>query len=311
MATRIHFRYVVQDSAGSVIQNAKVFVYQPGTTTDFTGTAFNAKSGGGSIANGFTTNNQGEAEAWFDTPQSVDLKVTDNAGTAFYPATPSSPFAFTSVTEANWDLEPAREDSPTAIATAVPAVPRSVGAAGSSTLFEPGDHIHPIGVGLGRTTQFTPVANLNEQVIHNITVPANTVAAGSVFHVKAKVYWTNSTTAASLTLRLKWGGTGGVLLVTSGTLTGTTTAHTDTPVTFDALVSFRTIGATGTAVGDADGFETITTTAATKTLWSSTITAAVTVDTTASKTLDLTGQIGTSNTGINYKVDNVTLEQVM
>src|SRR6266545_8386414 len=115
MAARIHFRYVVQDSLGSVIQNAKVFVYQPGTTTDFTGTAFNAKSGGGSISNGFVTNSQGEAEAWFDTPQSVDIAIKDNSGTAYYPATPAIPITFTTITEANWDLEPAREDLPASV----------------------------------------------------------------------------------------------------------------------------------------------------------------------------------------------------
>jgi len=115
LATRIHFRYVVQDSLGSVIQNAKVFVYQPGTTTGFTGTAYNAKSGGSSISNGFVTNSQGEAEAWFDTPQSVDIAITDNSGAAYYPAAPSTLVPFTTITEANWDLEPAREDLPASI----------------------------------------------------------------------------------------------------------------------------------------------------------------------------------------------------
>jgi hypothetical protein len=92
-----------------------VFVYQPGTTTDFTGTAYNAKSGGSSISNGFVTNSQGEAEAWFDTPQSVDIAVTDNSGTAYYPAAPSTLIPFAPITEANWDLEPAREDRPISI----------------------------------------------------------------------------------------------------------------------------------------------------------------------------------------------------
>ena len=54
-------------------------------------------------------------EAWFDTPQSIDVKVTDNSGAAFYPATPSQPFTFAAFTEADWDLEPAREDHPVSI----------------------------------------------------------------------------------------------------------------------------------------------------------------------------------------------------
>jgi len=114
MATRIHFKFYAVDD-GRAIQNAAVYLYQPGTTTDFTGLAYDAKTVGSLKTNPLITNAQGEAEAYFDTPQSVDVKCTDNGGTAYYHDTPTSPFTFTAFTEPNYDLEPAREDQPTSI----------------------------------------------------------------------------------------------------------------------------------------------------------------------------------------------------
>lgn len=83
MAARRHWRFVVRDQYGYVIQNARVSVYQPGTSNAFVGTAYNAASGGSTVTNPFTTNSQGEVEAWFDTAQVVDVEVTDNSNTAY------------------------------------------------------------------------------------------------------------------------------------------------------------------------------------------------------------------------------------
>lgn len=83
MAARRHWRFVVRDTYGYVIQNARVNVYLPGTTTVFAGTAYNAASGGGTVTNPFITNAQGEVEAWFDTAQIVDVQVDDNSNTAY------------------------------------------------------------------------------------------------------------------------------------------------------------------------------------------------------------------------------------
>lgn len=80
---RRHWRFVVRDQYGYVIQNAKVNVYQPGTSNAFTGTAYNAASGGGAVTNPFTTNAYGEAEAWFDNAQVVDVQVDDNTNLAY------------------------------------------------------------------------------------------------------------------------------------------------------------------------------------------------------------------------------------
>lgn len=97
---RAHWRFVVRDQQGFVIQNARVFVYQPNTTTVFTGTAYTAASGGSSTTNPFTTNSQGEVEAWFDTTQVVDVNVTDNTDQA-YRASTGEIANFSSFTEAD------------------------------------------------------------------------------------------------------------------------------------------------------------------------------------------------------------------
>lgn len=99
---RRHWRFVVRDRYGYTIQNARVSVYQPGTTNAFVGTAYNAASGGGAVTNPFTTNAQGEVEAWFDTDQLVDVFVTDNTGTAYRAVDGAGvPITFTSFTEAD------------------------------------------------------------------------------------------------------------------------------------------------------------------------------------------------------------------
>lgn len=366
VSSRRHWKMVVRDAAGRAIQNAAVYVYQPGTTTSFTGSAYDALTGGSTVSNPLITNAQGEVEAWFTTPQHVDLLVTDNGDAAYY-AGSTGALSFTSFTEHDEIVQvtdltdanisdiaigdtadtgtsvltapadhvhafpltattpttieiadaaaigsaslPAAADHNHAVGTPTAAVKhQSAGGTGSSAVPARQDHVHPFNLGLGRTTQFTPAANLNEQSIFNITVPGNTVVAGTVFAFRCHLYWTNSTTVAGLTLRLRWDlSSANILLASSGTLTSTGTSHTDTPNVFEGLVTFRS---TSSAVGDMWGFETITTTGATKTLLHSAITAAVSPTTTADKAIDVTGQIATSNTGINYKVDNVAIWQV-
>jgi len=83
MATRRHWRFIVRDQYGFAIQNARVDVFQPGTSNAFTGTAHTAMTGGSALTNPFTTNSQGEVEAWFTNAQSVDVQVSDNGGTAY------------------------------------------------------------------------------------------------------------------------------------------------------------------------------------------------------------------------------------
>lgn len=261
MATRIHFRYVVSDQAGSVIQNAKVFVYQPGTTTDFTGSAYAAKTGGSPIANGFVSNNQGEVEAFFDTPQSVDIRATDNSGAAFYASAPAVPITFANMTEGLWDLEPAREDHPTAI-----------GLVGDITSIDAGDAAAAGAVGryadAAHQHQYTTVPNSHTATQHadlvrNIWLPvhdgvvvdggtltttganpdavrtislADAAASGATWAivfddwasgaVSVRIYWAGSTTFAGV---VRWSlqaatKAAGVDITTAGTATAFTSA---------------------------------------------------------------------------------------
>lgn len=83
MAARRHWKFIVRDAYGYVIQNAKVNVYLPGTTTVFTGTAYDAVTAGAAVTNPFTTNAQGEVEAWFDTEQTIKIAVDDNSDAAY------------------------------------------------------------------------------------------------------------------------------------------------------------------------------------------------------------------------------------
>ena len=145
MAARRHWRFTVRDQFGFVIQNAKVFVYQPGTTTDFTGTCHNAASGGSVITNPFTTNSQGEAEGWFDNAQVVDVFVTDNSGAAFRAAFPTVLAPFTSFTEKD-DIYASASDTPLEKGTTADLADITAAAQsevlGASNRWADGAHVH-------------------------------------------------------------------------------------------------------------------------------------------------------------------------
>jgi hypothetical protein len=351
MAARRHWRFTVRDQFGFVVQNALVFVYQPGTTTVFTGTCYNAASGGSTITNPFTTNSQGEVEGWFDTAQVVDVLVTDNTDTAFRAVSPTLPISFTSFTEAD-DIYVSASDQVSTdfgeagdigadIANPYTSVTATAGATGEYadaghrhpyTALTPGtpprgitngatgddlepardDHQHPIQGAGGRTNKFTTTSDTNEQVIWSSNnIPANSLAAGSMFKINLRAYQTNGTTACTYTFRVRWGTGGGVVVGNALALIGTTTAHTDNPVSLDFLMTVLSIGATGTAVGDWFGSECITTaTANTPKLVLGVQTAAATIDTTAAKVLEISVQMNTTTGTPNLEVENVLIEQV-
>ena len=350
MAARRHWRFVVRDQYGFVIQNAKVNVYLPGTTTVFTGTAYDAASGGGTVTNPFTTNAFGEVEAWFDTAQVVDVQVDDNTNLAYRAVGGASatvdfstftekddiyvsasdqvsqdfgeagdiaaglvnPFtSVTAVAGATGEYADAGHVHPyTALTAGTPEKPRSVAGAGDDLEPSRDDHIHPFASALGKTSKLTKTA-ASEEVMHALTVPANTVAAGSIFRIRANFFQTNGTTACTFTFRVRWGGVAGVILGSSIVLVGTTTAHTDTPMMLDALVTIQSIGASGTATMTMQGFETVTTAVSfTRLLTSSAQAAAATIDTTVSKDLCMTVELSTVTGTPNVEIDDILIEQV-
>jgi hypothetical protein len=105
---RAHLKHIVREGSSSrVIQNAAVYVYQDGTTTDVGG-MWSAPTGGTALTNPLISNAQGEVEAWLDTAQRVDLKVTDNNDLAYYSGT-SQLLSFADFTE-DVDALPAPAD---------------------------------------------------------------------------------------------------------------------------------------------------------------------------------------------------------
>ncbi len=320
MASRRHWRFVVRDAYGFAIQNAKVYVYQPGTTTAFTGTAYDAASGGSVITNPFTTNAQGEVQGWFTDAQSVDVLVTDNTGAAYRAVDGAGqPVTFTSFTEVDeLHVTPADDASSVGVAgdlvTALVDVFTSVTAvAGATGKYADAAHKHPFTslATRGKTAKFTTTSDVNEQVVHTRSVGANTLVAGAMFRIKMKGYQTNGTTACTYTFRARWGGVAGVIVGQALALVGTTTVHTDNPVDLEFLMTVQSIGVSGTATGSWDGSECVTTaTANTPKLVLDVQNAAATIDTTAAKDLVLTVQMSTVTGTPNLEVDNVLIEQV-
>lgn len=105
---RAQIKFVVTDQlSGKVIQNAKVFVYETGTTTPVAD-LFAAPTGGAAIGGAFLiSDSQGTVEGYVTTPRNVRLRVTDNSFTAYYPNTPGHTLSFSFFDE---DPTPAYED---------------------------------------------------------------------------------------------------------------------------------------------------------------------------------------------------------
>ena len=95
---RAHLRFTVTDASGQAIQNATVYVYRPGTTTAPYGTMYTAETAGSTQTNPLTSDSKGTIEAWLDTAQLVDLKVTSNSGAAYYVTSSQTTLSFSDFT---------------------------------------------------------------------------------------------------------------------------------------------------------------------------------------------------------------------
>lgn len=94
---RAQLRHTVRDTAGNVIENALVRVYEQGTTTPVAD-LYTAVTGGSPVTT-LTSNNQGEVVGYLTTGRLVDLSVTDNSAGAHYPATVNNKLSWTAFTE--------------------------------------------------------------------------------------------------------------------------------------------------------------------------------------------------------------------
>jgi hypothetical protein len=149
----------------------------------------------------------------------------------------------------------------------------------------------------------TVTANVDQtattETVHVVyTAPGNSAQVGTVYHIHASGNVDNGTTAVTYTPKIRWGGTGGVDIMglNVAAFTSTTTAGVSRPYVFDARLTIRTIGASGTAMAEYTYIER--TTSATSTVETTHTTnsgpTTGTVDTTANKDLAVTWSLSTT-----------------
>lgn len=85
---RAQLKGVVRGTGGRTIANAKVFVYEAGTSNPVAD--LYAASSGGSPQDWLLSNLQGEYEGWLTTPRNVAVECTDNNDQAYYSNTVSA-----------------------------------------------------------------------------------------------------------------------------------------------------------------------------------------------------------------------------
>lgn len=156
---------------------------------------------------------------------------------------------------------------------------------------------------VGRSTAIN-IAN-TETAVLSMTLPANSLKVGDTFRIKAMGLVTNTTVASSSIVRVRAGTTTLTGNVAAGcTAALGTTARTTIPFTIEGMVTVLSVGAAGTILG---------------TCWpsmgnvvqpviSAPVTAAVTLDTTAAKLLELTVISGASTTAWNVLSASIVKE---
>lgn len=161
----------------------------------------------------------------------------------------------------------------------------------------------------------TQISNTTTETIvcPDFNIPAYYLAPGRVLRITAAGLVSNVvTTPGTLTIRVRWGGVAGTVLLASGAMALDTTARTSYPWWLQCVMICRTAGATGTMMsfGRLDTPDTVAATAANllpqlmTSAGSPAANAAVTIDTTAAKLLSVTGQfsVATSPTNLTCQV---------
>lgn len=90
-------------------------------------------------------------------------------------------------------------------------------------------------------------ASTSEAVLTTLTVPANTVRPGTTWRIFISGDLTTSNTSRTLTLRIRWGGLAGTVVVATAALAFANT--TTNPIQLEAILTIRSVGASGTAKG--------------------------------------------------------------
>lgn len=167
------------------------------------------------------------------------------------------------------------------------------------------------------TANGTQISNSTSETIvcPDFNIPAYFMVPGRTLEIIASGVLSNVvTTPGTLTMRLRWGGVAGTVLLASAAQGLDTTARTNALWFLRAWVTCRTDGATGTfnSMGEMSNFNLLSSTAANllpALLGSAGAPAAsgnadVTVDTTTAKLLSLTAQFSVSTSPTNLTCHN-------
>jgi len=153
-----------------------------------------------------------------------------------------------------------------------------------------------------------------ETVIGTLTIPANDMAVGAIYRIRIRgTAGVLTATTPTMTFRSRISGVAGTAIASSGTLTSSS-GVTNKNFEVDLLVSCITIGAAGTIRGVQMVTQTLTIAGAAPSAATQTImdggSAAITVDTTASRDLVITAQWGTANAANTLTAYIVAAERV-
>lgn len=141
-----------------------------------------------------------------------------------------------------------------------------------------------------------------ETLLGSYSIPANTLAAGTVIKVRFQGIATATNSSDTLTVKLYIGGLSGTAV-----LTGTATDATNNDIfTGEVLIQIRTAGASGTLVAVASGNIVPAATGVAVPVFQ--ITASTAVDTTAAQVIGVGGKWSTTSGSNSCRLDILVVE---
>lgn len=145
-----------------------------------------------------------------------------------------------------------------------------------------------------------PIANTLTQVV-GYTAAAGTLKVGTVIRFQAMGLQTNSTTASTSVITLRINATSlGTVIEASWSCAMGTAARTNCPFYIDGEIVVRSVGTGGAGAGQAQGVLLVSNNGLAYAAPTTTVTAAVNVNTTVSNVVEMTTISGAASTTWNY-----------
>ena len=188
--------------------------------------------------------------------------------------------------------------------------PLAASAPGTGVLDARNDHAHRSPGGVASITSEVSVASsITVTQLVGITIPAGLMAVGTTFRIRAFGLIGDTSSAPTATWRVRIGAAslGGNIACSIVPTLGTSLSNK--PWRFEALVTVRASGGSGTCIANGGLSGEYSTTLA-QAVKGTAQTATVAVDTTLSRVLELTFQFGTSNASNILKCENAVIEVV-